>query len=193
MSMKLVILGLLMETNRHTYDIRQTMKERGMHNYMKLQDGSLYYAMDQLHKEGLVEALEVVRETNRPEKTIYQITEEGRRKFQDLLMHQLHEEIKHYHPLYVALPFTVHGDQSKIANILEHKILEQKMLMTKMRSLYDEHVGIVPRVILQMMVGGYKRSLAELRWLEQLQKDAREGRLQERDDQGLDVDWDRIE
>lgn len=40
MSMKLVILGLLMEANRHTYEIRQTMKERGMHNYMKLQDGS---------------------------------------------------------------------------------------------------------------------------------------------------------
>ena len=57
MSMKLVILGLLMEANRHTYEIRQTMKERGMNNYMKLQDGSLYYAMDQLHKDGLVEAL----------------------------------------------------------------------------------------------------------------------------------------
>src|SRR3954468_753294 len=99
MSMKLVILGLLMEANRHTYEIRQTMKERGMTHYMKLQDGSLYYAMDQLHKDGLVEAIKVVRDTNRPEKTIYQITEDGKRKFQELLSHQLHEEIKHYHPL----------------------------------------------------------------------------------------------
>ncbi|MDR6554893.1 PadR family transcriptional regulator [Paenibacillus qinlingensis] len=192
MSIKLVILGLLMEANRHTYEIRQTMKERGMTNYMKLQDGSLYYAMDQLHKEGLVEALEVVRDTNRPEKTIYQITEAGKRKFQELLSHQLHEEIKHYHPLYVALPFTVHGDQAKIADILEHKILEQKMIMNKMKSLYHEHINIVPRVVLQMMVGSYKRAFTELKWLEELQRDAREGRLQERNSE-LDVDWDRIE
>ncbi|KRF22502.1 PadR family transcriptional regulator [Paenibacillus sp. Soil787] len=192
MSMKLVILGLLMEANRHTYEIRQTMKERGMNNYMKLQDGSLYYAMDQLHKDGLVEALEVVRDTNRPEKTIYQITAAGKLKFQELLVEQLHEDIKHYHPLYVALPFSVHGDQAKIADILENKIMAQKMIMNKMKSLYEEHISIVPRVVLQMMVGTYKRAFSELKWLEQLQKDAREGRLQEKNSP-LEVDWDRIE
>ncbi|NOU89837.1 PadR family transcriptional regulator [Paenibacillus sp. LMG 31460] len=192
MSMKLVILGLLMEANRHTYEIRQTMKERGMNNYMKLQDGSLYYAMDQLHKDGLVEALEVIRDTNRPEKTIYQITAAGKLKFQELLVEQLHEEIKHYHPLYVALPFSVHGDQAKIADILENKIMAQKMVMNKMKSLYEEHISIVPRVVLQMMVGAYKRAFSELKWLEQLQKDAREGRLQEKNSP-LEVDWDRIE
>ncbi len=192
MSMKLVILGLLMEANRHTYEIRQTMKERGMNNYMKLQDGSLYYAMDQLHKDGLVEAHEVVRDTNRPEKTIYQITAAGKLKFQELLVEQLHEEIKHYHPLYVALPFSVHGDQAKIADILENKILAQKMLMNKMKNLYEEHISIVPRVVLQMLIGTYKRAFSELKWLEQLQQDAREGRLQEKNSP-LEVDWDRIE
>ncbi|MDF2646104.1 MAG: transcriptional regulator, PadR-like family [Paenibacillus sp.] len=192
MSMKLVILGLLMEANRHTYEIRQTMKERGMNNYMKLQDGSLYYAMDQLHKDGLVEAHEVVRDTNRPEKTIYQITAAGKLKFQELLVEQLHEEIKHYHPLYVALPFSVHGDQAKIADILENKILAQKIIMNKMKSLYEEHISIVPRVVLQMLIGTYKRAFSELKWLEQLQKDAREGRLQEKNSP-LEVDWDRIE
>ncbi|TXK71757.1 PadR family transcriptional regulator [Paenibacillus sp. N3.4] len=192
MSIKLVILGLLMETHRHTYEIRQTMKERGMHNYMKLQDGSLYYAMDQLHKEGLVEALEVVRDSNRPEKTIYQITEAGKLKFQELLIEQLHEEIKHYHPLYVALPFTVHGDQGKIAAILEHKIMEQKIIMQRAKSLYEEHIHTVPRVVLQMMVGSYKRAFSELKWLEQLQQDALEGRLQQKG-VPLNVDWDCIE
>ena len=86
MSMKLVILGLLMEANRHTYEIRQTMKERGMNNYMKLQDGSLYYAMDQLHKDGLVEAMKSCGIRIDPEKTIYQITAAGKRKFQELLV-----------------------------------------------------------------------------------------------------------
>ncbi|NEW08544.1 helix-turn-helix transcriptional regulator [Paenibacillus sp. SYP-B3998] len=192
MSIKLVILGLLMEADRHTYEIRQTMKERSMHNYMKLQDGSLYYAMDQLKKDGLVEAVEVVRDTNRPEKTIYHITDKGRKKFQEMLLEQLHEEIWYHHPLYVALPFTVHGDQGKIAEILEHKIMAQKIVMQRAKSLYEEHIGTVPRVVLQMMVGSYKRAFMELKWLEQLHIDAKEGRLQERGTP-LEVDWDRIE
>ncbi|MFC5447530.1 PadR family transcriptional regulator [Paenibacillus aestuarii] len=192
MSMKLVILGLLMEANRHPYEIRQIMKERGMHNYMKLQDGSLYYAMDQLKKDGHVEALEVVREAKRPEKTIYQVTESGRKKFQQMLVEQLHEDIKHYHPLYVALPFTVHGDQKKIAQILENKIMAQKIAMQRAKDLYEEHVDIIPRVSLHMMVGWYQRAFAELRWLEKLQQDAEEGRLHEKG-APLEVNWDRIE
>ncbi|MFD0695075.1 PadR family transcriptional regulator [Paenibacillus sp. GCM10027628] len=192
MSMKLVILGLLMEANRHPYEIRQIMKERGMHNYMKLQDGSLYYAMDQLKKDGHVEALEVVRESNRPEKTIYQVTDAGRKKFQEMLLEQLHEEIKFYHPLYVALPFTVHGDQDKIAEILEHKIMAQKIIMQRAKSLYEEHIPTVPRVVLHMMAGWYKRAFMELKWLEELQKDAQAGKLHETG-LPLDIDWDRIE
>ena len=192
MSMKLVILGLLMEANRHPYEIRQIMKERGMHNYMKLQDGSLYYAMDQLKKDGHVEALEVVRESNRPEKTIYQVTDTGRKKFQEMLLEQLHEEIKFYHPLYVALPFTVHGDQDKIAEILEHKIMAQKIIMQRAKSLYEEHIPTVPRVVLHMMAGWYKHAFMELKWLEELQKDAQAGKLHETG-LPLDIDWDRIE
>ncbi|MNR58047.1 hypothetical protein D3C85_1789530 [compost metagenome] len=66
------------------------------------------------------------------------------------------------------------------------------MIMNKMKSLYNEHLTIVPRVVLQMLVGSYKRAFTELKWLEELQRDAREGRLQEKGSE-LDVDWDRIE
>lgn len=50
MSMKLVILGLLMEKESHPYEIKQTMMEREMHHYIKMRDGSLYYAIEQLKK-----------------------------------------------------------------------------------------------------------------------------------------------
>ncbi|WP_311198920.1 PadR family transcriptional regulator [Paenibacillus hexagrammi] len=186
--MKLIILGLLMETNRHPYEIRQTMKERGMQHYMKLQDGSLYYAIDQLKKDGYIEAVQVVKESNRPEKTIYQITDSGKKKFHELLLEQFHEEVRFEHPLYVALPFSGYGDQQKIADILELKIMEQKLLMQKMKSLYEEHISIVPRVVLHMMIGGYTRAEAELKWLEKLQTDSRQGRLQEQGSP-LDVPW----
>ncbi len=37
MSMRLVILGLLMEGEKHPYEIQQLMKERSMDKYIKFQ------------------------------------------------------------------------------------------------------------------------------------------------------------
>jgi DNA-binding PadR family transcriptional regulator len=179
MSMKLVILGLLMEGDRHPYEIRQTMKERAMDHYIKMQDGSLYYAMDQLRKEGFVEAVEVVKDTSRPDKTIYRITESGKEKFQDVLMQQFDEKKRIYHPLHAALSFAHYGDPKRIAIMLKNKIKEQQALTKRMWDLYEEHIPIVPRSILYMMMGSYEHSLTELNWLKHLLKDAEEGRLEE--------------
>ena len=61
MSMRLLILGLLMERERHPYEIRQTIKFRNWNESFNLRDGSLYlYAVDQLRQDGLIEASEVV-------------------------------------------------------------------------------------------------------------------------------------
>lgn len=79
MSMKLAILGLLLEGDHHPYEIRIKMKDRGMDQYTKLQMGSLYYAVDRLVEEGYIEAVETIQSDSRPDKTIYRITESGRK------------------------------------------------------------------------------------------------------------------
>lgn len=52
MSMKLVILGLLLEGDKHPYEVQHIMKERQMDCYIKYAKGSLYYAFEQLEKQG---------------------------------------------------------------------------------------------------------------------------------------------
>lgn len=64
MSMKLAILGLLLERNMHPYEITLVMKERSMDRITKLQMGSLYYAVDKLAQDGYIEALEVIRSSD---------------------------------------------------------------------------------------------------------------------------------
>jgi DNA-binding PadR family transcriptional regulator len=179
LSMKLAILGLLMEGESHPYEIRQKMKERGMQHYSKIQDGSLYYGIEQLHKERLVEAVETVKDTNRPNKTIYRITDEGEIKFQKLLLEQLKQSTPFFHPMYVALKFAFHGNDCEIADILESKIKECEELTVRMKDLYEEHISIVPRSVLHMMWGCYEHSMTELTWLKRLHSDAVEGRLKE--------------
>lgn len=175
--MRLVILGLLMENESHPYELRHKMMERELHRFIKMKDGSLYYAIDQLKKEGMIEPVEVVRDTNRPDKTIYRITEAGKDAFQKLLLEQLEADVPFSHPMHSALPFCHHGDQRKIADVLRRKLEQVEQRAEFMKQVYEEHVPIVPRAVLHLMISGYEHGLTTTRWLERLLRDAEEGAL----------------
>ncbi|MBO9606037.1 MAG: PadR family transcriptional regulator [Paenibacillaceae bacterium] len=180
MSMKLVILGLLMNKNRHPYEIRQIIKERDMHHYIKIQDGSLYYAIDQLVKEGNIAVVDVVKDnSNRPDKTIYGITEAGKAKFHELLYENITVGTMFYKPINAALAFTPLGDEKLVVEALEAKIAETEKRVDMLKTNYEEHVPFVPRSSLYIMKGFYEHSLLELDWLRRIHRDAVAGRLRE--------------
>ncbi len=84
-----------------------------MKHYIKLASGSLYYAFDTLEKNQLVKVVDVIRETNRPEKTVYSITDAGREEFERLYFEQLLKKEHMHRPVYAALSFTSYVDQEK--------------------------------------------------------------------------------
>lgn len=190
MSMKLVILGLLMEGDRHPYEIRQTMKDRAMHHYVKMQEGSLYYAIDQLKKDGYIEPVEVVKDSSRPDRTIYRITASGQELFQELLHQQFMGQKQVFHPMSTALVFAKYGDPHKIELILQKKLTEQRRKVKELWAVYEEHIPTVPRSVLHLMMLGYEHGMAELRWLERIVRDARDGRLGEK---GTPLDLDEAQ
>ncbi|MFC6229895.1 PadR family transcriptional regulator [Paenibacillus allorhizosphaerae] len=177
--MRLAILGLLMEADAHPYEITQKMKEREMHRYTKLQMGSLYYAVDRLAEEACIEPVEIVKDAGRPDKTIYRITEKGRKEFERLLLRVFEEYEPMKHPLYMALVFADHGDQQKLAEILDSRVRKCEKAMKVFYEVYREHIDIVPKSALHMMVGGFEHAKVELQWLTRLRDDAREGKLGE--------------
>ncbi|MNC39193.1 Transcriptional regulator PadR-like family protein [compost metagenome] len=171
MSMKMVILGLLLERNMHPYEIKLVMKERTMDRIMKLQMGSLYYAVDKLAQEGHIEAVEVIRSSDRPDKTIYRITEKGKALFEQLVLQQIKKTDLIFHPLYTTLAFSRHIDQSKVERLLEERIRETEHQVNFAYQVYEEHIPIVPRSALHVMYGKYEHSLTELKWLRRLYED----------------------
>lgn len=179
MSIKLVILGILMEGEKHPYEIQQIMKERMMDKYIKIPGGSLYYAVDLLLKGGFIEVVDVVRDSNRPDKTIYRITGAGREEFADLLMKQFSTGEHYYHPMYPALAFAKYGDQKKIADILQRKIEQIEIRLPVLRDTYQKNTPVVSRAGLHIMMGFMEHVETELRWLKRIRKDALEGRLKE--------------
>lgn len=81
----LTVMVLLAERSMHPYEIAQTLRRRGKQHSVKTNVGSLHTVVQNLEKHGYVEVAGVQREGNRPERTLYGITEGGRVEMLDWL------------------------------------------------------------------------------------------------------------
>ncbi|AXO94659.1 PadR family transcriptional regulator [Bacillus cereus group sp. MYBK226-2] len=185
MSMKLVILGLLLEGDKHPYEVQHIMKERQMDCYIKYAKGSLYYAFEQLEKQGAICITTIVRDTNRPDKTIFHITEEGKQLFHKLLLKQFEAKNQIYKPIYSALSFAHFGNDQELVPILEKKKNDTIQYLHNMQTIYDCSKGKIPRAQLYILQSVIEHITVELQWLNTLLADAVVGRLSE-----IDIDED---
>lgn len=71
-------LALLVERPMHPYEMYQLLIQRHEDRVVKVRPGSLYHTVHWLEKHALVRPTSTEREGNRPERTIYEITDEGR-------------------------------------------------------------------------------------------------------------------
>ncbi|MBU2699839.1 DNA-binding PadR family transcriptional regulator [Sporomusaceae bacterium BoRhaA] len=177
MSVKLIILGLLMNGEKHPYEMQHIMKMRKMDKFVSFYKGSLYYAVEQLKDEGLIEVSQVIKEEKRPDKTVYKITEAGKNEFQDLLMQQMSKEEQHYDPLYTALVFARYGDSQKIAEVIKQKIKYAEKKIEVMEKALAEISPTTSRAVQYIYRGLIETARAEKKWLQELCADALENRL----------------
>lgn len=78
MSFQIVILGLLMSRDIYPYEVKRFVKISRFDTLLRINDGKLYYAFDILQKNNLIIPVKTIKEENRPLKTLYSITEEGK-------------------------------------------------------------------------------------------------------------------
>ncbi|UAL48858.1 PadR family transcriptional regulator [Sutcliffiella horikoshii] len=175
MAIKLVILGLLMEGDKHPYEIQQVMHDRNMDQYIKMAKGSLYYAVEQLLNKKLIKVKQVVTDQTRPDKTIYSITPDGIEAFQQLLKKQLQAESTHFHPMYTALAFIHLGDANLIREALSERISHTKMQLEMLERVYNQFGIHAPKGSQAIMENAHELCQVELKWLQRLQEDAEEG------------------
>lgn len=177
--MRLLVLGLLMEGDKHPYEIRQTIKARSWNESFKLRDGSLYYAVDQLRDNGLIEAAEVVPVPgdNRPDKTIFRITDAGKSVFKKLLYQQMGQNAYPQHPVFMALPFVRHGQAETVLPLLEAQIANCDARRKRLGEVLKLKSSYLPGGSVQMIEGFIRFSETERKWLEQLVAAAQSGNL----------------
>src|SRR2546430_17204897 len=74
----LPILGLPSERAMHPYGLAAPMRARHPDQFSRLNFGSLYHTVDTLERNRWIVPAEREKEGNRPERTIYRLTDSGR-------------------------------------------------------------------------------------------------------------------
>jgi DNA-binding PadR family transcriptional regulator len=97
----LAALAYLTRSPMHPYELGRTLRENGDARSVKFNPGSLYMVIQQLAKAGFVVEQETIRHGQRPERTVYAITDAGRQELRDWLR-ELVEEPRHEYPHFVA-------------------------------------------------------------------------------------------
>jgi DNA-binding PadR family transcriptional regulator len=101
----MAVLVCLYERAMHPYEVAQTLRERAKHESVRLNYGSLYAVVESLEKRGLIKATSTIREGKRPERTIYEITDEGSREMVDWLTDLIGVPAKEYPQFMAGLSF----------------------------------------------------------------------------------------
>ena len=97
----LAVLSYLSRQPMHPYELARTLRENDDGRSIKFNHGSLYMVVGQLEKAGFVAAQGSDREGNRPERTVYATTDDGRAELHGWLR-ELVETPEHEYPSFVA-------------------------------------------------------------------------------------------
>ncbi len=81
--MALAVLATVVQQPMHRYQIASLIRARGKDQDMDVKWGSLYTVVQNLAKHGFLEVVGTSRQGARPERTVYRITEAGRREMLD--------------------------------------------------------------------------------------------------------------
>ncbi len=99
----LAVLAYLVMGPMHPYELGKQLKDTGKDRNIKFNRGSLYMVVEQLRKAGFVAEQETVKDTQRPERTVYALTDEGRTELYDWMRELVRDPVHEYPQFGVAL------------------------------------------------------------------------------------------
>jgi DNA-binding PadR family transcriptional regulator len=133
----LAVLAYLTQRPMHPYELSRTLRDNGDARSIKFNHGSLYMVVGQLAKAGYITGQETSREGQRPERTVYALTDAGRHELRDW-MRELVEEPKHEYPSFVAaLSLIAALPPSEVLSLLRKRLARLDEQRAEIRTLLD--------------------------------------------------------
>lgn len=176
----LTVLALLHFQPLHPYGIQRLIKQWGKDEVVNVsQRASLYRAIERLLAAGLIAVRETGRDQQYPERTVYELTDEGRATMRIWLAEMVAEPKQEFPQFPAALSFVLMLAPEEALEILERRaatlaasLAEQEKGLAEQAEVYR-----LPRVT--MLESEYLRAMtaAELDWIKSVTGELRSGAL----------------
>ncbi|HEV2370552.1 MAG TPA: PadR family transcriptional regulator [Streptosporangiaceae bacterium] len=133
----LAVLSYLTQQPMHPYELGRTLREHGDDRSIKFNHGSLYMVVGQLAKAGFITEQETSRHGQRPERTVYTLTDAGRDELRGWLR-ELIEQPRHEYPAFVtALSLIAALPPSQVPGLLRLRLTYLAQQQAETRGLID--------------------------------------------------------
>ncbi|OLF17378.1 PadR family transcriptional regulator [Actinophytocola xanthii] len=173
----LVVLALLAEEPMHPYRMQQMIKERGKDKIANVaQRNSVYQTIERLLRAELIGVRETTREERRPERTVYEITDEGWATLRSWTRSMLSAPRREFPEFPAALTSVMLLEPVDVLAQLDSRAEALRAEIEVSRAEY-EAMGDLPRLFLLDDEYLVTMRESELRWVEGVAADLRAGRL----------------
>ena len=133
----LAVMSYLSQQPMHPYELGRTLREHGDARSIKFNHGSLYMVVGQLARAGYITELETSRAGQRPERTVYALTDAGRAEFRDWLRDLVAEPHYEYPHFVAALSLIAALPPSDVLPLLRRRLDLLAEARAEIRSLVD--------------------------------------------------------
>ncbi len=177
-SLALAILALLYEAPMHPYRMQRLIKERGKDQVINVQKRpSLYQTIRQLLRARLIKVARTSRQKGFPERTVYQLTDEGRLAAVTWLREMLSNPLNEFPEFPAAvslLPLLTPDDARNQLDLRARRLSDRLAAMDQELKTYS---ASLPRLFL--LETEYMRLVAqaELDWVRSIASDLGSGKL----------------
>ena len=173
----LAILTMLYEAPMHPYRMQQLIKERGKDEVINVtQQASLYQTINRLEREGHIAAKSVSRDENRPERTVYELTEAGRLTMLDWMRQILSTPTQEFSEFPAAMSVLAVLTPKDARQQLERRVVLLDAELKRIDGLVAQ-VSFIPRLFLLEMELLRASCATELKWVRSVVEDLRSSKL----------------
>jgi DNA-binding PadR family transcriptional regulator len=174
----LAVLACLYERPMHPYEMAATLRERHKDESIKLNYGSLYSVVESLKAQQLILEQETARAGNRPERTVYRLSDAGRLELVDWLSELLCRPAREYTRFEAGLSLMPVLPPEDVVKLLEERCRCLEMDIGLQRASKDLVAGRLPRLF--VIESEYRTVLreAEFKWTRALIADIQAGTLE---------------
>lgn len=138
----LVLLGLLKESPKHGYEIKQVVDDR-MQRIARITSGTVYYTLRKLEEKGFVTKTRA-RSGRRPEKYVYEITSAGEEEFARLHRESFFAPDNFYSAFNAGLYFIRYANFNEVLEAIDTRVKELEEVLVVIADLERQNPGKWP-------------------------------------------------